>query len=45
MKKSLLLLFGLAVLTVRLHAQIPDAWTQEKLKKLYGGEVTIASSR
>jgi hypothetical protein len=44
MKTSLLLLFGLAVLTVRLHAQIPDAWTQEKLKKLYGGEVTIASS-
>ena len=44
MKKSLLILFGLAVLTVRLYAQIPDAWTQEKLKKLYGGEVTIASS-
>src|SRR5260370_29619590 len=44
MKKSLLLLFGLAVLTVRLPAQIPDVWTQEKLKKLYGGEVAIASS-
>jgi hypothetical protein len=44
MKKSLLILFGFAALTVRLHAQIPDAWTQEKLKKLYGGEVTIASS-
>jgi hypothetical protein len=41
MKPSLLILIGLAVLTVRLDAQIPDTWTPEKLKKLYGGEVTI----
>jgi hypothetical protein len=41
MKRSLLILISLAVLTVRLHAQIPDGWTLEKLKKLYGGEVTI----
>ena len=44
MKKTLLILVGLAVLSVRLNAKVPDAWTQEKLKKLYGGEVTIASS-
>jgi hypothetical protein len=41
--KLLLVLVGLAVLSVRLNAQIPDAWTQEKLKKLYGGQVTIVS--
>jgi hypothetical protein len=41
MKPSLLILITLAALTVRLHAQIPDTWTPEKLKKLYGGEVTV----
>jgi hypothetical protein len=44
MKSSLLILISLAVLTVRLPAQIPDAWTPEKLKKLYGGEVTVDSA-
>jgi hypothetical protein len=42
--RFLLILVGLAAISVRLNAQIPDAWTQEKLKKLYGGEVMIASS-
>jgi hypothetical protein len=41
MKPSLLILIGLVVLAVRLPAQIPDTWTPEKLKKLYGGEVTV----
>lgn len=44
MKTSLLVLIGLALLAARLPAQIPDAWTGEKLKKLYGGEVTIDSA-
>ena len=45
MKTSLLTAFVLTGLTIGVQAQIPSAWTQEKLKKIYDGPATVAFSK
>ena len=42
MRTSFLCLLVLAGLTTGLRAQIPNTWTQEKLKKVYDVPATIA---